>query len=109
MWSVSGNGMVSVSMMPMPTGISREAGIAKLEEVYAQLRAQQWAEEKKSFPDDNCVIMTPPAGKKDAPIMSGCVAESKGMVMSSVFMSPTQKLSMEKTRALMDKAVSHMH
>lgn len=56
MWSTTGNGMVSVSMMPAPEGVSREAG----------------------------------------------------MVMSSVFMSPTQKLSMEQTRALMDKAVSRM-
>ncbi len=40
--------------------------------------------------------------------MSQCVAEAKGMVMSSVFMSRTQKLSMENTRALMDKAVGHM-
>ena len=108
MWGTAGNGMVSVSMMPMPEGVSREAGIAKLEEVYAELRAQNWAEEKKTFPDGRCSIMTPPPGKKDAPIMSQCVAEAKGMVMSSVFMSPTQKLSMEQTRALMDKAVGHM-
>lgn len=108
MWGTTGNGMVSVSMMPAPEGVLREAGIAKLEEVYGQLRAQHWAEEKKSFPDGSCSIMTPPPGKKDAPILSQCVAETRGMVMSSVFMSPTQKLSMEQTRALMDKAVSHM-
>ncbi|HUQ14809.1 MAG TPA: hypothetical protein VM094_02050 [Gemmatimonadales bacterium] len=52
--------------------------------------------------------MTPPPGKENAPILAQCIAEAQGMVMSSVFMSPTQKLSMEQTRALMDKAVGHM-
>jgi hypothetical protein len=108
MWGTAGNGMVSVSMMPMPDGVSREAGMAKMEEVYVQLRAQQWTEEKQTFPDGRCSIMAPPPGKTNAPIMSGCIAEENGMVMSSVFLSPTQKLSMEQTRALMDKAVGHM-
>jgi hypothetical protein len=110
MWSVpSASGMVSVSLMPAPQGASREAGMAKLEQVYADLRAQHWTEEKKSFPDGSCSIMTPPPGKQDVPIMSGCIAELKGLVVSSAFLSPKQKLSMAETRAIMDKVISHMH
>ncbi len=109
MWGVAGNGMVAVSMMPAPKGVSREEGIAKLNQVYGELKAQQWTEERKDFPDGFCSIMTPPPSKKDTPILAGCVVEVKGILMSSSFMSPTEKLSMGKTRALMDKAVSHMH
>jgi hypothetical protein len=109
MWGVPGRGMVSISMMPMPEGISRDAAMAKLEETYAQLRAQHWTEERKTFPDGFCSIMAPPPGKEDTPIMAGCITEAKGQVVSSVFMSPTQHLSMGQTRALMDKALHHMN
>lgn len=62
--------------------------------VYADLRTQHWTEEKKSFPDSSCSIMNPPPGKADAPIMSACIAESKGLVVSYTYLSPKQKLSM---------------
>lgn len=109
MWGIPGNGMIAISMMPFPQGASRQAIMAKLEEVYGKLKAQHWAEEKKAFADGTCSIMTPPPGKEKLPIMSGCVTEAKGMVLSSAFMSPTQKLSMAQARALTDKALSHLH
>jgi hypothetical protein len=109
MWGTDGNGMVNVSLMPMPQGVSREAALAKLEEVYAQLKAQKWTQEEKDYPDGRCTIVSPPLTQKDAPILSGCVIEKRGMVMSAGFMSPTVKLSMDKTRALTDKVAGHMH
>ena len=108
MWGVAGNGMVSVSTMPYPKDVSPE-DMAKLEQVYGELKAQQWTQERKDFPGGSCSIMTPPPSKKDSPILSGCITQAKGMVISSSFMSPTVKLSMDQTRALMDKAVSRMH
>lgn len=109
MWGTEGSGMVAVSLMPMPQGLSRGEAIAKLEEIYAKLKAQQWTQERKDFPDGSCTIMTPPPGQKDSPILSGCIVEKSGMVLSSSFMSPTVKLSMDKARALSDKVVGHMH
>jgi hypothetical protein len=109
MWGIAGNGMVAVSLMPMPQGVSREAGMAKMEEVYAQLKAKKWTQEDKNYPDGRCTIFTPPPSEKDAPILSGCIIEKHGMLLSSSFMHPTVKLPMDKTRALTDKVAGHMH
>jgi len=108
MWAVGDQGMVAVSMMPAPKGPAREAGLAKLAEVYAALRAQHWTEEKKDFGNTTCSIMTPPPSTKDAPILSGCVAEARGMGLSVGFMSPTKKLSIDQTKALLDKAIGRI-
>jgi hypothetical protein len=67
-----------------------------------------WTEEKKSFPDGSCSIMNPPPGKADAPIMPACIAESKGLVVSSTYLSPKQKLSMAESRAIMDTEIGRM-
>ena len=109
MWGVAGSGMVAVSLMQMPPGVSREAAMAKLEEVYGKLRAKKWTQEDKNYPDGRCTTFTPPPTEKSAPILSGCIIEKHGMVVSSSLMHPTVKLPMDKARALSDKVVSHMH
>jgi hypothetical protein len=109
MWGVTGSGMVSVSLMQLPQGVSREAAMAKLEEVYGQLRAKKWTQEDKNYPDGRCTIFTPPPTEKSAPILSGCIVEKHGMVLSSSLMHPKVKLPMDKARALSDKVASHMH
>jgi hypothetical protein len=109
MWGIEGSGMVSVSVMPLPQGVTREQAMAKMEEVYAQLRAKKWTQEDKSYPDGRCTIFTPPPSEKNAPILSGCIIENHGMVLSSSLMHPKVKLSMDKARALSDKVASHMH
>ena len=95
--------------MQVPPGANLKEGLAKLDEVYAKLRAKKWTEERKQYPDGFCSIMTPPPTEKRAPMMAGCVTRSKGLVVSSGYMSPTNKLSMEQTRTLLDRTVSHMH
>ena len=109
MWGTAGKGMVNVSLMQMPPGVSRQVAMAKLEEVYAKLKAQKWTEEDKNYPDGRCTTFTPPPSEKSAPILSGCIIEKHGMVVSSSFMHPTVKLSMDKARALADKAAGHVH
>jgi hypothetical protein len=106
-WGVAGNGMVNLSMVEVTEG-SREAGLVMLEQAYAMLRAQNWTEERKDFSGGTCSIMTPPPSQKDLPISSGCFTEAKGMGMAVGVMSRTQKLPMEKTWALLEKAVSRM-
>lgn len=106
-WGVGGNGVLNLSMVAITKG-SREAGIAMLEQAYAILRAQHWTEEKKDFSGGTCSIMTPPPSQNDVPISSGCFTEAKGMGLAVGFMSPTQRLPMEKTWALLEKAVSRV-
>ena len=104
MWGIADKGMVALSVMEAPPpGPAREAGLAKIREVMDQLKAKKWTEEQKKFPDGSCSIMTPPPTDKSAPILSGCIVVKRGMVVSSNFMSPTKKLTIDQVRALTDK------
>ena len=108
MWGVTDQGMVSLNTMPALKGDAREASLAQMSQAFAMLKAQHWTEEKKEFPNGYCSIMTPPPSQKDVPISSGCFTEAKGMALGAGFMRPTQRLSIEKTKALLDKAVSRI-
>jgi hypothetical protein len=72
------------------------------------LREQHWKEESKDFGNAWCSVMTPPAGRKDGIMMSFCVAGPKGWLLSVVYTSPTQKLSIEQIKALLDKAAARL-
>ena len=108
MWKVGDQGMMSVGVMTAAKGAEREAGIAKLNEVYDALKAKHWTEEKEEFSNGWCSVMTPPASEKDAPIMSGCMAEAKGKAIGVTYLDPKQKLAPGKAKALLDKAIGHM-
>src|SRR5262249_5050388 len=82
MWGVGGSGMVSVSAMAMPQTMTREQATAKLEEIYAKLRAKKWTEEDKTYPDGRCTSFTPPPTEQKAPILSGCIVAKNGIVIS---------------------------
>lgn len=105
MWATSDQGMVAVSMMPALTGPAREAGLATLNQTLDALKAQHWTEQRKDLSNGWCSIMTPPPTQRDAPIMSSCIAEARGMAVSVTFMSPTKKLSIDQVKALLDKVV----
>ena len=107
MWATADQGMVAVSMMRALEGAAREAGLAKLAEVFDALKAQHWTEEKQDFANGSCSVMTPPPSQTNVPMLSGCLAEARGMALSVAFMSPTKKLSISQTRALLDKAIGH--
>ncbi len=72
------------------------------------LRAAHWTEEEKDFGNAYCVIMTPPASQTNQVMMSSCSTWVKGMILSVVFLSPTKKLSIGQTKALLDKAIGRL-
>jgi hypothetical protein len=108
MWKVGDQGMVSVGVMPAAKGAEREAGLAKLNQVYDQLKAKHWTEEKQVFSNGWCSTMTPPASEKDSPIMTGCMAEAKGLAIGVTYLNPKQKLALDKAKGLLDKVIGHL-
>ena len=108
MWAADNQGMVSISMIRAPQGAQREAGLAKLKEVFQRFKAKGWAEEKKDFSNAKCALMTPPAAsKKDIPVMTGCFAEAKGMGLSVGYMGKTS-VPIDKVKTLLDKAIGRL-
>jgi hypothetical protein len=108
MWAADNQGMVSISMIRAPQGTLREAGLAKLRDGFQRLKAKGWTEEKKEFSNAKCALMTPPASsKKDIPVMTGCVAEAKGMGISVGYMGRTS-VPIEKVKTLLDKAIGRL-
>jgi hypothetical protein len=108
MWAADNQGMVSISMIRAPQGAQREAGLAKLRDGFQRLKAKGWTEEKKEFSNGKCALMTPPASsKKDIPIMTGCIAEAKGMGLSVGYMGKTS-VPIDKVKSLLDKAIGRL-
>ena len=70
------------------------------------LRAQHYTEEKKEFPNTSCYVVDPPPTLKDGMHLSACGTIAKGTVVSITLMSPTQKLTIDQTKTLLDKAVA---
>jgi hypothetical protein len=106
-WRTGAQSTVSVAVIRAATGAAREAGLAKLSQVFDTLKAQGWTEERKDFPTGRCAVMTPPASAKAMPLSTGCFAEAKGMGLS-VGHSGTARVPMDKVRALLDKAIGRL-
>jgi hypothetical protein len=100
-------GGLHMAVARAPQGMASEAAMAKFNESYAALKAQGWKEEDQNFGSAKCVLMTPPAGKEDAPLTTGCFAEAKGMVVSISTLAKT-RISIEKVKALLDSAVGRL-
>jgi hypothetical protein len=108
MWHVGDQGMVSVNLIRALKGAQREASLTQLNQVFDALKAQGWTEEKKNFGDIRCSIMTPPSSMKDVPISTGCMAEAKGWGIGVGWMSGNKKLTNEKLKGLLDKAIGRL-
>lgn len=108
MWGVNSRGMVTVMVMPSPTGAARASGLASMRQSLDAMKAQHWAEEKQDFANGSCSTMSPPDTAKDAPIMSQCYAETKGKAVVVNFMSPTKKLTLAQMKGLVDRVVAHL-
>jgi hypothetical protein len=100
-------GQVAISMGRLPPGLSAQT-LAKQNAGMDALRAKHYKEEAKDFGDASCSIMTPPASEKEGIIMSACSAGAKGMIVSVTFMSPTKRLSIDQTKALLDRAIGRV-
>lgn len=110
MWRVGEVGMVSISLIVAAKGPEREAGLARLREGTKKLEAQGWKRETKEFSDAKCSVLTPPASQEHSPIMTGCMAEAKGMGLSVGHMTgPMDKsIGMDNVHTLLETVVSRL-
>ena len=86
----------------------RQQGVQKMEKMFADFKAKNWAAERKDYGDTRCYSLAPPAGDTSAPKMSGCFAEKKRTVLSVGVMSGTRNPSIDQAKALIDKAVARL-
>ena len=74
----------------------------------ADLKKANYTEVSKEFPHAWCSTLTPPASATKGMLMSSCVGGAKGHGLSITFMSPTKALTIDQTKALLDKAAVHV-
>ena len=109
LWPLSSvRGQVAASVAPSPPGQSAQS-LAKNNVGMNALRAQHYTEEAKDFGNATCTGMTPPASVKNGIGIFTCTAVVQGKVVSVTFTSPTKKLSVDQTKALLDKALARLH
>ena len=106
-WPAGTQGGVSLAVTRAPQGAQREAELAHFNQAFQTLKGQGWAEERKDFTNGACVIMTPPPSAKGMPISSGCFAEAKGVGIS-VGHNGSAKVSMDRMKTLLDKAIGRL-
>ena len=73
------------------------------------LKKANYKEVSKDFPHAGCSTMTPPTSAKDGMQLAYCAGGVKGNGLSITFMSPTKALTIDQTKALLDKAAAHVH
>jgi hypothetical protein len=83
--------------------------VAKHNLVIEALRALNWTEETKTFGAAWCSAITSTASQENALMLSTRSVESKGMIFSVAFTSPTKRLSIDQTKALLDNALGRQH
>ena len=110
MWRAGEVGMVSISLIAASNGPEREEGLAKLREGTKKLEAKGWKREAREFSDAKCSVLTPPPGQESLPIMTGCMAEAKGMGLSVGHMTGQtgKSIGMDNVHALLEKVVSRL-
>jgi hypothetical protein len=108
LWPVAATmGQVAVSMGRLPPGQSAQS-LANHNAGMDALRAKHYKEEAKDFGNATCSVMTPPVSEKDGMNMSACSAGANGKIVSVTFMSPKTRLSIDKTKALLDRAIGRL-
>ena len=105
-WRMKAGGL-HLGANPAPPGTSRAAIEAQLTKTYQMLTAQGWKQDKKDFGTVSCTMFTPPAGQKDAPTNTSCLAVVKGMMVSADTISMTP-IPMEKLKAVVDSASARL-
>jgi hypothetical protein len=98
---------IMMSSAHMPPGTDAKA-LAKNNAGMDALRAQKWTEESKDYGNAWCTVMSPPPSVKEPMYMSACTASPKGTLLSVTYLSPTKKLPLEQTKALLDKAAARV-
>lgn len=107
-WAVKGQqAQIMISTAHMPAGTTVQA-LSKNNPGLDALRAKKWTEESKDFGNAWCTVMSPPASAKDPMYMSACMSVLKGTVLSVTHISPSKKLALGQTKALLDKAAARL-
>ena len=112
LWGISTMGQVSVSWFEGPLTDAEIAQLIKMTKDNPgtnDLKKANYKETAKDFPQASCSTYTPPAGAKDGMPMSVCAGGAKGQGLTLTFMSPSKTLTIDQTKALLDKAASHLH
>lgn len=112
MWGVSTMGQVSMSWFVGPLTDAEIVQLIKMTKDNPgtnDLKKANYKETVKDFPQAWCSTYTPPAGAKDGMPMSTCAGGAKGQGLTLVYMSPTKPLTIDQTKALLDRAASHVH
>jgi hypothetical protein len=111
MWGVSTIGQISISWFEGPLTDDEIAQLIKMTKDNPgtnDLKKANYKETAKDFPQASCSTYTPPAGAKDGMPMSTCVGGAKGQGLTLTFLSPSKPLTIDQTKALLDKAASHV-
>jgi hypothetical protein len=112
LWGISTMGQISVSWFRGPLTDDEIAQLIKMTKDNpgtADLKKANYKETSKDFPQASCSAYTPPSGAKDGMPMSACAGGAKGQGLTLTFMSPGKTLTIDQTKALLDKAASHVH
>ena len=112
LWGISTMGQISMSWFEGPLTDAEIAQLIKMTKDNPgtnDLKKANYKETAKDFPQAWCSIYTPPAGAKDGMPMSTCAGGAKGQGLTLTFMSPSKTLTIDQTKALLDKAASHVH
>lgn len=112
MWGISTMGQISMSWFVGPLTddeIAQLITMTKNNPGTAALKKTNYKETSKDFPRAWCSTYTPPASAaKDGMPMSACVGGAKGQGLSLTFLSPSKALTIDQTKALLDKAASRV-
>jgi len=112
LWGISTMGQVSVSWFEGPLTDAEIAQLIKMTKDNPgtnDLKKAKYKETGKDFLQAWCSTYTPPAGAKDGMPMSTCVGGAKGQGLTLTFMSRNKPLTIDQTKALLDKAASRVH
>ncbi|HEY6084268.1 MAG TPA: hypothetical protein VIU63_02665 [Nitrospira sp.] len=111
MWGVSDKGGITMSWFQGPLTNDEIAQLIKMSKNNPgtnDLKKANYKEVSKDFAQASCSTYSPPASAKDGMLLSSCNGGAKGQGLSITFMSPTKELTIDQTKALMDKAAAHL-
>ena len=108
MWPIGQMDMVTLSAVRALQGPQRDQALRDLDNSVADMKQQGWTEEKQDINGARCSIMTPPRQETDAPNMTGCFVEAKGIALSVGTMVRQKKVAIQPIKDLLDKAIARL-
>jgi hypothetical protein len=100
-------GGIHLAVVKVPPGASRESLDKLKRDSWAMLEAQGWTKDKQDFGGISCLLMTPPAAQKSAPLTTECSTLTKGTLVQVSTLGKT-KVPMEKAKALVESVIGRL-